>query len=330
VGVEERTARQPEGGDGMNDKWAEISIYTTQEATEAVAAVFHELGAGGVVIEDPDLIQSYRRSGNWTDCIFPDEPSVDFVTVIAYLPSDEELPEKLRILSMRVDELAGHSLDKGKGTMRWREVREAEWADAWKQYFHTSRIGERFVVKPSWEDYEAQPEDLVLELDPGMAFGTGTHGTTILCLESIENLVIPGMTVFDVGAGSGILSIASAKLGAASVKAIEYDAMAAETARHNIATNGVGNIVEVSQGNLLDGVTGKADIIVANLIADLILKMAPAIVDHLKPTGCFLGSGIIKERLPDVTGALTQQGLVVTKVTEAGEWSAVVACRSQD
>ena len=135
----------------MNDKWAEISIHTTQEATEAVAAVFHELGAGGVVIEDPDLIQSYRRSGNWTDCIFPDEPAVDFVKVVAYLPSDEELPGKLRILSTRIDELAGHSLDKGKGTIRWREVREAEWADSWKQYFHTSRIGERFVVKPSWE-----------------------------------------------------------------------------------------------------------------------------------------------------------------------------------
>ena len=117
----------------MNDKWAEISIHTTQEATEAVAAVFHELGAGGVVIEDPDLIQSYRRSGNWTDCIFPDEPAVDFVTVVAYLPSDEELPGKLRILSNRIDELAGHSLDKGQGTIRWREVRETEWADSWKR-----------------------------------------------------------------------------------------------------------------------------------------------------------------------------------------------------
>ena len=314
----------------MNDKWAEISIHTTQEATEAVAAVFHELGAGGVVIEDPDLIQSYRRSGNWTDCIFPDEPAVDFVTVVAYLPSDEELPDKLRILSTRIDELAGHSLDKGKGTIHWREVREAEWADSWKQYFHTSRIGERFVVKPSWEEYAPQPGDIVLDLDPGMAFGTGTHGTTILCLESIEDLVKPGMTVFDVGAGSGILSIAAAKLGAKTVRAIEYDAMATDTARQNVSVNGVGEIVEVIRGNLLDGVTGQADIIVANLIADLILKLAPAIPAHLKPAGCFLGSGIIKDRLPDVTDALAQQGLFVTRVKEAGEWAAVVACRSKD
>ncbi len=314
----------------MNDKWAEVSIHTTQEATEAVAAIFHDLGAGGVVIEDPDLIQSYRRSGNWTDCIFPDEPSVDYVTVVAYLPSDAELPAKLRTLSVRIDELSGLFLDKGKGTIHWREVCETEWADSWKQYFHTSRIGERFVVKPSWEEYSPQSGDIVLDLDPGMAFGTGTHGTTILCLERIENLVKPGMTVFDVGAGSGILSIAAAKLGAVHVRAVEYDAMASETARQNVLINGVDSIVEVTQGNLLDGVAGEADIVVANLIADLILKLAPAIPAHLKPSGCFVGSGIIKDRLPDVTDALAQQGLTVTEVTEAGEWAAVVACRSAD
>ena len=313
----------------MQDKWAEISIHTTQEATEAVAAVFHELGAGGVVIEDPDLIQSYRRSGNWTDCIFPDEPAVDYVTVVGYLPSDTELPGKLRILSQRIDELAGHSLDKGRGTIRWREVRETEWADAWKQYFHTARIGRRFVIKPSWEDYQPQNDDIVLDLDPGMAFGTGTHGTTILCLESLETLVEPGMTVFDIGAGSGILSIAAAKLGAVAVQAVEYDKMATETAARNVAANGVADRVTVSQGNLMDDLTGQADIIVANLVADLILKLAPAIPARLNAEGCFLASGIIQDRLADVTAALLQQGLHVTKVNEAGEWAAVIACRSQ-
>lgn len=313
----------------MQDKWAEISIYTTQEATEAVAAVFHELGAGGVVIEDPELIQSYKRSGNWTDCIFPEEAPVDFVTVVAYLPSDANLPAKLRILSQRIDELAAHSLDKGQGTIRWREVREAEWADAWKRYFHTARIGERIVVKPSWEEYEPQPGDVVLDLDPGMAFGTGTHGTTILSLESLEQLVQPGMTVFDVGAGSGILSVAAAKLGAAAVLAIEYDLVAVETAKENVRTNGVEGIVSVTQGDLLQGVDGQADIIVANLIADLIVKMAPELTARLKPAGCFLGSGIIKDRLADVTEVLAQNGLTVSRVTEAGEWATLVACRSE-
>lgn len=313
----------------MQDKWAEISIYTTQEATEAVAAVFHELGAGGVVIEDPELIQSYRRSGNWTDCIFPEETPVDFVTVIAYLPSDENLPGKLRILSRRIDELASHFLDKGKGTIRWREVRESEWADAWKQYFHTARIGERLIVKPSWEEYEPQVADVVLDLDPGMAFGTGTHGTTILCLENLEQLVQPGMTVFDIGAGSGILSVAAAKLGATAVMAIEYDLAAVETARNNIHKNQVDSIVLARQGDLLQGVEGQADLIVANLIADLIVKMASELTARLKPDGCFLGSGIIKDRLADVTEALANNGLTVSKVTEAGEWAAIVACRSE-
>ena len=311
----------------MDDRWAEISIHTTQEATEAVAAVFHELGAGGVVIEDPELVQSYRRSGNWTDCIFPDEPSVDFVTVTAYLPVNEELPEKLRLLSQRIDELAGHSLDKGRGTIHWREVRETEWADAWKQYFHTSRIGEKFVVKPSWEEYTAQDGDIVIEMDPGMAFGTGTHGTTILCLECLEGLVTPGMTVFDIGAGSGILSIAAAKLGAASVQAVEYDAMAAETATRNVAANGVGDIVSVMQGDLMNSLFGQADIIVANLVADLILKMAPSVPAHLKDGGCLVASGIIKDRLADVTAVLAKEGLILNKIEEAGEWAALVACR---
>ena len=311
----------------MNDSWAEISIHTTQEATEAVAAVFHELGAGGVVIEDPELIQSYRRSGNWTDCIFPDEPAVDFVTVTAYLPSDKELPGKLRLLSARIDELADHSLDKGHGTIHWREVRETEWADAWKQYFHTSRIGEKFVVKPSWEEYTAQAGDIVIELDPGMAFGTGTHGTTILCMECLEGIVRPGMTVFDIGAGSGILSIAAAKMGASTVKAVEYDAMAMETARRNVAANGVEAIVEVSRGNLMDGLQGKADLIVANLVADLILKMAPTLQEHMNDGGCLVAGGIIKDRLADVTAALATEGLSVRKIEEAGEWAAIVACR---
>jgi len=311
----------------MDDRWAEISIHTTQEATEAVAAAFHELGAGGVVIEDPELIQSYRRSGNWTDCIFPDEPAVDFVTVAAYLPVNADLPEKLRLLSQRIDELAGHSLDKGRGTIHWREVRETEWAEAWKQYFHTSRIGEKFVVKPSWEEYTKQEGDLVIELDPGMAFGTGTHGTTILCLECLEGLVMPGMTVFDIGAGSGILSIAAAKLGAASVQAVEYDAIAVETARRNIEANGVGDIASVTRGDLMNSLSGQADIIVANLVADLILKMAPSVVSHLKPGGSFVASGIIKDRLADVTDVLAKAGLVLDKIKEAGEWAALVACR---
>ncbi len=311
----------------MNDRWAEISIHTTQEATEAVAAVFHELGAGGVVIEDPELIQSYRRSGNWTDCVFPDEPAVDFVTVTAYLPSDEELHGKLRLLSQRIDELAGHLLDKGRGTIHWREVRETEWAEAWKQYFHTSRIGDRFVIKPSWEEYTAQKDDIVIELDPGMAFGTGTHGTTILCLECLEGMVKPGMTVFDIGAGSGILSIAAAKMGAKTVKAVEYDTMAAETALHNVAVNGVQKIVAVSRGNLMDDVQGKADIIVANLVADLIIRMAPAVLEHLNDEGCLVASGIIKDRLADVTAVLAIEGLCIRKIEEAGEWAALVACR---
>jgi ribosomal protein L11 methyltransferase len=310
----------------MDERWAEISINTTQEATEAVAAFFHELGAGGVVIEDPDLIQSYRQSGNWTDCIFPEEAAVDFVKVVAYLPMDAGLTEKLRRLATHMDELTTHALDKGRGTIAWREVREAEWADAWKTYFHTSRIGERLVVKPSWEEYQPMPGDVVIELDPGMAFGTGTHGSTILCMERLEELVKPGMTVFDVGSGSGILAVTAAKLGAAKVLALEYDAKAVEVARENVAINGLSDVIEVRQGDLLNGVTGKADLIVANIVADIILRLLPSAIGQLAPNGCFIACGIIRDRMPDVVDAMTSFGFADLKIDESGEWTSITAC----
>lgn len=311
----------------MDERWAEISIYTTQEATEAVAAFFHELGAGGVVIEDPDLIQSYRQSGNWTDCIFPEDAAVDYVKVVAYLPMDEKLTGKLRQMSDHMEDLAGHELDKGKGTIVWREVREAEWADAWKTFFHTARIGRNLVVKPSWEEYKPLPDDVVIELDPGMAFGTGTHGSTILCMERLEELVEPGMTIFDVGTGSGILAVTAAKLGATRVLALEFDAKAVDVAKANVLTNGVSDIVEVRQGDLLSGVTGKADMIVANIVADIILRLLPAALEHLSPEGCFVACGIIRDRMPDVADAMVRSGFSVLKIDETGEWTAVTACR---
>ena len=310
----------------MDERWAEISIFTSQEATEAVAAFFHELGAGGVVIEDPDLIQSYRQSGNWTDCIFPDEIPVDHVKVVAYLPLDSELTEKLRRLSNQMDELAGHDLDKGKGTIAWREVHENDWAESWKKYFHTSRIGTRLIVKPSWEDYQPLQDDVVIELDPGMAFGTGTHGSTVLCMERLEELVKPGMTIFDVGTGSGILAVTAAKLGAVKVLALEYDSKAVEVARQNVTVNGLDDVVEVQQGDLLAGVTGQADMIIANIVADIILRLLPSAIEHLAPNGCFVACGIIRDRMPDVVEAMTLFGFSDLKIDEAGEWTSITAC----
>ena len=310
----------------MRVKWAEVSIHTSHEATEAVANIFHDLGAAGVVIEDPELINSYRRSGTWDYCDVPEQTDTETVVVKAYLPVDEELDDKLKEFEARVDELAAHEINKGKGQIQWREVQEEDWATSWKTYFHPVRVGDRVVIKPSWEDYSAAPDDIVIELDPGMAFGTGTHHTTAMCIRCLEQVLQPGHTVFDVGTGSGILAVAAAKLGAASVQAVDLDPVAVRVARENIAINGVEKVVSVAQGDLLTGIgDGRSDIVVANIIADVIIRLLPDVPARLKDEGIFIGSGIIAERLGDVTREILENGLLVDKVIEEGGWAAVVA-----
>lgn len=306
-------------------KWAEISIQTSHEATEAVADIFHDLGSSGVVIEDPELVNTYRRSGSWDYCDIPEELNTEVVIIKAYLPVDELLDDKLRDFEERVNKLHEHNLDKGRGCINCREVQEEDWASSWKEYFHPVRVSEHIVIKPSWEEYLPTVGDLVIELDPGMAFGTGTHHTTAMCIRCLEDVIKPDNIVFDVGTGSGILAVAAAKLGAASVRAVDLDPVAVRVAKENAAFNNVTETVEITQGDLLTGVDGKADVIVANIIADIIIKMLPDVRTRLVGKGVFIASGIITERLSDVTEALIDNGFVIDKVIEEGGWVAIVA-----
>jgi len=267
-------------------KWAEISIRTTHEATEAVANIFHDLGASGVIIEDPELINSYRRSGTWEYCDIPEAADSEIVTVKAYLPVDELLDEKLELFEKRVNELVFHDLDKGSGDIHWREIHEEDWAMAWKNYYHPVKIGERVVVKPSWEHYAPVKDEIIIELDPGMAFGTGTHHTTAMCIRCLEEFLKPGACVVDVGTGSGILAVTAAKLGASVVKAIDSDPVAVRVAQENIVANGVKETVEVFCGNLLSEISERAQIIVANIIADIIIGMVPDVLITYTSANC--------------------------------------------
>ncbi len=305
-------------------KWAEISIQTTHEATEAVANIFHDLGASGVVIEDPELVNAYRRAGAWDYCDIPEETDVETVTVKAYLPMNEELDDKLASFEQRVNELVNHNLDKGKGAIACKEVQEEDWESSWKEYFHPTRISPQIIIKPSWEDYVAIPNDIVIELDPGMAFGTGTHHTTMMCAQCLEEVVREGSVVFDVGTGSGILAVAAAKLGAKSVKAVDLDPVAVRVAQENVTINQVEHLISVARGDLLTGVEGQADVIVANIIADIIIHLLKDIPAKLKKDGYFIASGIIVERLSDVTAAAIEQNFIVEKVVENGGWVAMV------
>ena len=313
----------------MQMKWAEISIQTSHEAIELVANIFYDLGACGVVIEDPELINTYRLSGAWDYCDIPPDKNMEVVIVKAYLPADEAFDEKLRRFETKVNELSSHDIDKGRGEITCREIQEEDWASCWKDFFHSIKVGERIVIKPTWESYEAGVDDLVIELDPGMAFGTGSHHTTAMCIRLLEELVRPGMQVIDVGAGSGILSIVCAKLGAGEVCSVDLDSVAVRAACENIHLNKVEHIVKVTQGDLLTGFSGQADLIVANIVADVIIKVIPDVKARLAAGGSFVASGIIAERLSDVTAVLFANNFTVDKVSEEGEWVALVARKEE-
>lgn len=305
--------------------WLEVKIKTEESAVEGIANVFHELGAGGVVIEDPQLIALYAQGGQWDAHEFTEDILADKeVEVIGYLPMDEDLMKKLEELKQELSYLQV-MLGNVRAEVNVTEVQEEDWANSWKAYFKPEKIGKRAVIKPSWENYEPKAGDLVIELDPGMAFGTGNHATTALCIKLLEDYVKPGMDVFDVGTGSGILSILAALLGARSVQALDYDTVAVEAAVGNVERNGLKDIISVNRSDLLDKAQGQADVIVANIVADIIKRLIPDVPARLKEKGVFIASGIIDERKEDVIKTLLENNFQIIEIKEEAGWVAIVA-----
>ena len=309
-------------------KWAEVSIRTSHEETELIAEIFHDVGASGVVIEDPEEFNSYIDSGLFDYSNLPKAEQTNIVTIKAYLPVDEELDDRLRTFEQRVRDLAKvDGFDAGSCPIEWHTVQDEDWADNWKAYFHTEKVGGLIVSKPAWEDYEASPDDIVIDLDPGAAFGTGTHPTTAMCIRELESAVKGGMRVFDVGTGSGVLAVTAAKLGAGEVIAMDYDRTAAHVAQENVERNHVEDRVTTGVSDLLQSFTGKADLIIANIIADIVIRLFDELDAHLAEGGHLLASGIIDERVADVTEAALSHGFAIDKVIEESGWAAMVISR---
>lgn len=305
-------------------QWAEVSVDTSHEAMDLVSEILQELGAAGVVIEDPALLNEYIRSGLWDYTDLRESEETEVVRVKAYWALDEELEGKLQRFAARLDDLTAHGIDKGAGAVSWKAVADEDWAETWKEFFHTEKIGARTVIKPTWEEYEAKAGEIVVELDPGAAFGTGQHATTSLCIRALEDLVRPGMTVFDVGTGSGVLAIVAAKLGAKRVEAVDFDPVAVRVARENVRQNGAEDVVRTERSDLLKSVAGKADLIIANIIADIIVRLFGEVKGSLAAGGTMLLSGIIEDRLPDVVEAAAQHGFAVEKIEQEKGWAAVI------
>lgn len=308
-------------------EWAEAGFRTSHEAVDAVSSLFEEAGASGTVIEDPALINDYIHSGLWDYTDIPEQTDTSVVTVKAYLAADDSLDEKLASIRAGLDEIAARGVDTKPAEFSVTRVQDEDWANSWKAYFHTDKVGERVVIQPSWEEYDPQEGEVVLRLDPGAAFGTGTHPTTAMCLRAMEKLIKPGMTVFDVGTGSGVLAIAAAKLGAKEVRAVDYDATAVRVARENIEANGVADVVSTAESDLFSALPGRAGLVTANLIADLVIRLLPGLGAHLETGGALLASGIIESRAQEVREAAETAGFFVAVDYEEKEWHAMVIRR---
>lgn len=310
---------------GPAGAWLEVAVEADVEAVEAVSEILGRVALGGASVEPAFELVDEGLGAR----IDPSRPSI----VRAYIPA-RDLAAAERSAA-EAGEALGHLQAFGLGPIgdiRTRIVHEADWAEAWKAHFPVMRIGRRIVIKPTWRDHDAAPDDVILDLDPGMAFGTGLHPTTRLCLAGVESAadrdLLTAARVLDVGCGSGILAIAAAKLGAASVLGVDTDPIAIEATLANAAGNGLGERVAARAGSLP---TGEAafDVILANLIASLLIDLAAELHAELRPGGTMLASGIFIDREADVRRAFEATGLVVGSRTAEGEWVALEATRPE-
>jgi len=308
-------------------QWQEISVTTSEIMEEAVTNLFYEMGAAGVVIEDPNLINRYVQEDAWDAYEFPKEMmETSYIIVKGYLPVDDKLPLILEQFRGALAVISGFFQD-AYVSVQLNKLNEEDWANSWKQYYKPQKISEKIVVVPGWEEYSPKEGEIIVELDPGMAFGTGSHPTTMMCIKAIEKYMIPGWRVADIGTGSGIIAISAAKLGAGAVCAVDLDALAARVATLNVKTNMVEDIVEVSQGNLLQGTDKTFNIIVANIIANVVIEMAKDVYEKLEPSGIFIASGIIEDRQDDVITKLGEEGFKIIEVIEDKSWRGIVATK---
>ena len=306
--------------------WNEITILTTPQAEELITAVLYDTGVGGVNIEDPWLLDDANRNTSAWDVMDDDivkKYSEDKCLIKAYYSPETNFEEVMLKIKEGIEN-AKKFVDVGKAEVTVSVVNEEDWENNWKQYYKPVYIGKNIVIKPLWENIEKKDGQVVIELDPGMAFGTGTHETTRMCLEIMENTVKKGDKVLDIGTGSGILSIAAIKMGAEKCCAVDIDPMAVKIVGENSAANGVQDKIDTVVGNLADEVSGKYDLVVANIIADAIIALSPDVRQFMKEGAYYITSGIIKFRLEDVKETLEKCGFEIVDIKTDGEWAAVI------
>lgn len=318
-------------------EWIEATIYTTSEGIEPLTGRLYQLGITGVSIEDEtdfnDFLENNKNLWDYVDDDLAEKMRGE-TKVIFYIPNTTDGIETLSSVKQSVSELKNLDTDNtyGRLEMDTGSLSEEDWANNWKQYFHTLEIGERIIVQPEWEDYNANDNKIVFKINPGMSFGTGSHHTTKMCIEVLDKVVKKNSCILDLGCGSGILSLISILLGAKSAFAVDIDPLAVEIAYQNAELN---NITKDSfyakAGNVLDDsiltqeiLSNTYDVVVANIVADVIIPLAPLAYKAVKDDGIFITSGIIEDRIDDVTEALLNTGFEITEIKRSADWAAFV------
>ena len=309
------------------DKWQELTVEVLREAEEAASNILIELGSQGVAIDDSaDYLGRVGKYGE----VFPEVKQMDTVKITAYYPEHVDIDAVEKEVAQRLSTLSDFGVNAGDIHYDTQELAEQDWAENWKKYYEPTRISHDLTIVPSWTDYEAKTGEKIIRLDPGMAFGTGTHPTTKMSLFALEQVLRGGETVLDVGTGSGVLSIASSLLGAKSIYAYDLDEVSVRVAQENIDLNAGTENIHVATGNLLQGVDIQADVIVANILADILINMTEDAYRLVKDEGYLIMSGIISEKWEMVRESAEKAGFFLETHMIQGEWNACVFKKTDD
>ena len=310
------------------ENWIEITIHTTNEASEIVESILLDYGSTGVAIEDPTTLEENLHDdfGTIVELSPTDYPEVGVIVkgYINELNFDDETFNRFK------DELEqlGKNINIGEFfKIETTTIQDSDWENSWKDYFDILNIGEKFVIVPTWREYENEEDKYVINIDPGMAFGTGGHETTSLCIKNLEKYVKPHDNVIDVGCGSGILSIAASYLTDGSLKAVDLDKLAVDVSRENFALNNLENRIEVEEASLLTKETKKYDVIVANILAHIIELMLEDAYKLLEDSGYFITSGIIKDKKDELLEKMLKQGFKLVEETSDNGWYSFVVTK---
>lgn len=291
-------------------EWIEISVLTNDESQDAVINILMEFGSLGVELDTIDK---------------------DTLSINSYFPEDFDIESKVPAIQSRVSQLSEFGLNPGKAEVITKNLNDDKWNSEWEKYYHAKRITKFLTISPVWENYIKEFDgELVIKLDPKKAFGTGVHPTTVLCLQAIESVIRENESILDVGTGSGVLSIAAKLLGAGEISAYDYDDDAVDSAKKNVALNGFENDIFVDKNSLLDGISKKADIILANMLPEAVLPLIPQSINNINEGGKIIISGIIKDKLTVTLETLENNQYVVDQVSTLGDWRGIIAHLRRD